>query len=114
MILNTILLLGFYLGCSCVATDISPGIFVKSNPIGDVINIGKRRMIIKNELLRWRLSPEVIRNEKRTLVVKRFHLRNITKLCNKALSSYYAYLCSYYSITPEDKYLLEFIISATY
>jgi hypothetical protein len=71
-------------------------------------------MIIKNELLRWRLSHEVIRNEQRSLVVKRFHLRNITKLCNKACSSYYAYLCSYYSISPEDKYLLEFIISATY
>ena len=111
MILNTILLLGFYLGCSCVATEITPGMFVKSNPICDV---GKRRMIINNELLRWRISHEVIRNEKRALVVKRINIRNITKLCNKALSSYYAYLCSYYSITPEDKYLLEFIISATY
>ena len=111
MILNTILLWGFYLGCSCVATEITPGMFVKSNPICDV---GKRRMIINNELLRWRISHEVIRNEKRSFVVKRFHLRTLTKLFNKAFSSYYAYLCGYYSISAEDKYLIEFIISATY
>lgn len=111
MILNTVLLLGFYLGCSCATTDISAGILVKSNPICD---LRKRRMIIKNELLRWRISPEVIRNEKRSLVVKRVNVRNITKLCNKALSSYYDYLCGYYSISAEDKYLIELIISATY
>ena len=111
MILNTILLLGFYLGCSCATTDISAGTFVKSNPICD---LSKKRMIIKNELLRWRLSPEVIRNKNRSLVVKRFHMRNLTKLCNKAFSSYYDYLCGYYSISAEDKYLIELIISATY
>jgi hypothetical protein len=111
MILNTILLLGFYLS---VAADISDGTFIKRNPICDLINIRKKRMIIKNELLRWRISPEIIRNERRVQVVKRINIRNITKLCNKACSSYYAYLCSYYSISPEDKYLLEFIISATY
>ena len=108
MILNTILLLGFYLS---VATDISPGIFVKSNPIYD---LRKRRMIINNEWLRWRTSHEVIRNEKRVRIMNRINIRNITKIFNSAFSAYYAYLCNYYSISAEDKYLIEFIISATY
>jgi len=111
MILNTVLLLGFYLGCSCANSDISAGTFT---PIYDLINMRKRRMIIKNELLRWRISPEVIRNERRVQVVKRINIRNLTKLCNKAFSSYYDYLCGYYSISAEDKYIIELIISATY
>ena len=114
MILNTILLLGLYLGCSCATNDNSAGIFVKSNPICDLVNISKSRMIIKNELLRWRLSHEVVRNEQRARVIKRINIRNISKICNSACSSYYYYLCRYYSITDEDKYLIEFIISATY
>ena len=111
MILNTILLLGL---CLSVASDISPGIFVKSNPVYDLINIRKSRMIIKNELLRWRISHEVIRNEKRVRIMNRIYIRNITKILNSAFSAYYAYLCNYYSISAEDKYLMEFIISATY
>jgi hypothetical protein len=111
MILNTILLLGVYLS---IVADISTGTFIKSNPICDLINISKRRMIIKNKLLRLRLSPDFIRNEQRVRVIKRINIRNITKIFNSACSSYYAYLCRYYSIADEDKYLIEFIISATY
>ena len=111
MILNTILLLGLHLCMSCA---ILTGTFVKSNPICDAINIVKSRMIIKNQLLRWRLSSDFIRNERRIRVIKRINIRNIIKLCNSACSSYYAYLCKYYSISAEDKYLIEFIISATY
>jgi hypothetical protein len=103
MILNTILLLGLYLGSSGIVGDMS-----------ELVNISKRRMIIKNELLRLRFSHDVIRNERRVRVIKRINIRNITKICNSACSSYYAYLCRYYSISDEDKYLIEFIISATY
>lgn len=103
MILNTILLLGLYLGSSGIVGDMS-----------ELVNISKRRMIIKNELLRLRFSHDVIRNERRFRVIKRINIRNITKICNSACSSYYAYLCRYYSISDEDKYLIEFIISATY
>jgi len=111
MIFKQFLLWGLHLACFCVAT---PGIFIKSNPIFDLINIEKSRMIIKNELLRWRISREVMRNKHRSLVVKRFHTRNLSKLCNQACSSYYTHLCNYYSISDEDKYLIEFIISAIY
>ena len=110
MILNTILLLGLYV---CIGADILPGTFIPRNPICELINISKRRMIIKNELLRLRLSPDFIRNERRMHIIQRINIRNITKLFNSACSSYYAYLCSYYSISDEDKYLIEFIISAT-
>ena len=111
MILNTILLFGLYLS---IGADIFPRPFIKSNPISDLVNISKRRMTIKNELLRLRLSPDFIRNERRVHVIKRINIRNALKICNSACSSYYAYLCRYYSISDEDKYLIEFIISATY
>ena len=111
MILNKILLLGLYFS---ITGAILPGPYIKSNPICEFINISKRRIIIKNKLLRLRLSPEVIRNEQRLHIIKRINIRNITKILNSACSSYYAYLCNYYSISDEDKYLIEFIISATY
>ena len=111
MILNTILLLGLYL---FIEGDMLSRTFIKNNPICELVNISKRRMLIKNELLRWRLSPDFIRNERRLSIIKRINIRNIAKICNSACSSYYAYLCKYYSITDEDKYLIEFIISATY
>jgi len=104
MILNTILLLGLYVGSSCIVGDIF-------YPISELTN---KRMIIKNDLLRWRLSPDFIRNERRLRIIQRINIRNLTKIFNSACSSYYAYLCSYYSISDEDKYLIEFIISATY
>ena len=108
MILNTIVLLGL------IAAAISQGPFIKSNHICDLVNISKRRMIIKNKLIRLSLSPDFIRNERRMHIIKRINIRNLTKICNAACSSYYAYLCRYYSISDEDKYLIEFIISATY
>ena len=111
MILNKILLLGLYL---FIEGDILLGTFIKSSPIYDLVNISKKRMIIKNELLRWRLSPDFIRNERRLRIIKRLNIRNIAKACNSVCSSYYAYLYRYYSISDEDKYLIEFIISATY
>ena len=76
MILNTILLLGLYLS---IVADISTGTFAKITPICDLINISKRRTIIKNKLLRLRLSPDFIRNERRMRVIKRINIRNITK-----------------------------------
>ena len=88
--------------------------FIKSNPICDLININKRRMIIKNKFIRLSLSPDFIRNERRLRIIKRLNIRNMVKACNSVCSSYYAYLCKYYSISDEDKYLIEFIISATY
>lgn len=107
MIFNTIVLLGLYLSSSGIVGDMI-------SPISEFANISKRRMIIKNELLRLRLSPDFIRNERRVHIIKRINIRNIAKICNSACSSYYAYLCRYYSISYEDKYLIEFIISATY
>lgn len=111
MILNTILLLGLYFS---ITGAVLPHPFIKRNPICDLINISKRRMIIKNKLIRLSLSPDFIRNERRLHIIKRINIRNMAKLCNAACSSYYAYLCRYYSISDEDKYLIEFIISATY
>ena len=111
MILNIILLLGFYL---FTKGNISPETFIKRKTICELIKISKRRMIIKNKLLRLKLSPDFIRNERRVRVIKRINIRNITKMFNTACSSYYAYLCGYYSISDEDKYLIEFIISTTY
>lgn len=107
MIFNTIVLLGLYLSSSGIVGDMML-------PISKFVNISKRQMIIKNELLRLRLSPDFIRNERRAHIIKRINIRNIAKICNSACSSYYAYLCRYYSISDEDKYLIEFIISATY
>lgn len=108
MILNTILLMGL------IATTISSGTFINRIPIYDLVNISKNRMIIKNKLIRLRLSPDCIRNERRMHIIKRINIRNLTKLFHSVCSSYYAYICSYYSISEEDKYLIEFIISATY
>jgi hypothetical protein len=111
MILNTILLLGLYFS---ITGAVLPHPFIKRNSIWDLVNISKNRMIIKNKLIRLRLSPDFIRNERRRHVIKRINIRNLTKLFHSVCSSYYAYLCSYYSISEEDKYLIEFIISATY
>ena len=111
MILNTILLVGLYFS---ITGAVLPHPFIKRNPICDLVNISKNRMIIKNKLIRLRLSPDFIRNERRMYVIKRINIRNMTKLFHSVCSSYYAYLCSYYSITEEDKYLIEFLISATY
>ena len=49
MILNIILLLGFYL---FTKGNISPETFIKRKTICELINISKRRMIIKNKLLK--------------------------------------------------------------
>lgn len=111
MIFKMILLLGLYL---CITGAILPHPFIKKNSICDLVNINKRRMIIKNKLLRLRLSPEFIRNERRMHIIKRINIRTMTRIFNSACSSYYTYLCNYYSISDEDKYLIEFIISATY
>jgi len=111
MILNTILLVGLYLS---ITGSILPHPFIKRNIMYELIDISKRRMIIKNKLLRLRLSPDFIRNERRMYVVKRVNIRNISKIFHSVCSSYYAYLCKYYSISDEDKYLIEFIISTTY
>jgi hypothetical protein len=111
MILNTILIWGLYLS---ITGAILPHPFIKKNSVCDLVNINKRRMIIKNKLLRLRLSPDFIRSERRMYIIKRINIRNMTKIFNSACSSYYTYLCKYYSISDEDKYLIEFIISATY
>lgn len=111
MILNTILLVGLYFSITGATL---PHPFIKRNSISDLVNINKRRMIIKNKLIRLRLSPDFIRNERRIHIIKRINIRNMTKIFHSACSSYYAYLCKYYSISDEDKYLIEFIISATY
>lgn len=105
MILNIILLFGLYLGNSCVLTNIT---FVKSHPIFDT------RMIIKNQWLRWRLSREVIYNERRARIINRVNIRKISELLNTVRGRYYDYLYKYYSSSEEDKYLLEFVLSSTY
>jgi hypothetical protein len=105
MILNIILLFGLYLGNSCISANIT---FVKSIPIFD------SPMIIKNQWLRWRLSREVIYNERRARIINRVHNRKISELFDKVCGKYYDYLYKYYSSSEEDKYLLEFVLSSTY
>lgn len=111
MICNTVLLLGLYFSITGATL---PNPFIKRNSICDLVNISKSRMLIKNKLIRLRLSPDFIRNERRMHIIKRINIRNITKIFNSVCSSYYTYLCKYYSISDEDKCLIEFIISATY
>jgi hypothetical protein len=105
MMLNIILLLGLCLSNSCVLANIT---FVKSHPIFDT------RMIIKNQWLRWRLSRDVIYNERRARVINRVNIRKISELLNTVRGKYYDYLYKYYSASEEDKCLLEFILSTTY
>lgn len=105
MMLNIILLLGLYLGNSGVLANIT---FVKCSPIFDT------RMIIKNQWLRWRLSREVIYNERRARIINRVHNRKISELFDKVCGKYYDYLYKYYSASEEDKCLIEFVLSSTY
>ncbi len=107
MISNIILLLGLYLSNSGICADVLTGTI----PIFDW---GKNRMIIKNEWLRWRLSHDVIYNERRARIINRVQIRKINELFNNVCGSYYNYLYKYYSASEEDKYLIEFILSATY
>ena len=113
MISNIILLWGLYLlsNSGLLSADLIAGTFVKINPILDLCNT---RMIIKNEWLRWRLSRDVIYNERRARIINRVQFRKINELFNNAWGSYYNYLYKYYSASEEDKYLIEFILSATY
>ena len=113
MISNIILLWGLYLlsNSGLLSADLITGTLIKINPIFDLF---KNRMIIKNEWLRWRLSHDVIYNERRARIIKRVQIRKINELFNNVCGSYYNYLYKYYSASEEDKYLIEFILSATY
>ena len=102
MISNIILLWGLYLLGN--SADLITGTF-------DLCNT---RMIIKNEWLRWRLSRDVIYNERRARIINRVNIRKIGELLNTVSGKYYDYLYKYYSASEEDKCLIEFILSATY
>jgi len=104
MILNIILLFGLYLGNSSISANVT----TRTNPLFDT------RMIIKNQWLRWRLSREVIYNERRARVINRVNIRKISELLNIVRGKYYDYLYKYYSASEEDKCLIEFILSTTY
>ena len=104
MILNIILLFGL---CLFGNADLTTGTY-------PMFDLSKNRMIIKNEWLRWRLSHDVIYNERRARIIKRVQFRKMNELLNNVYGSYYNSLYKYYSASEEDKCLIEFIISATY